>query len=114
MLSNRSLVLGSAALVAVVVLVLSLGGGSGGSSGDLDGSVEILPPEQAAEAPRVVSVEEYVSGLTPTERTCFNVAVGEQAAAELAQGATTITEAQLGALSACVNPTLPNAAGVVQ
>jgi hypothetical protein len=80
----------------------------------MDGSVEVLQPQAPTDAPRVVSVKEYVAGLTPDERACFDGEVGERAAAELAQGSSSITEEQLQALNACVNPTLPNAAAVVQ
>lgn len=114
MLSNRTLVLGSAAIVAVVTLLLSLGGGSPEQAVNTAGDFEVQSPQERSEVPRVVSVSDYVAGLKPAERKCFDAAVGEEAAAALAQGSSSISEPQLKALNDCVNPTLPNPAAVVQ
>ncbi len=114
MLSNRAFVLSSAALVAVLILVLSIGGRPGGDGGDSDGSVEVQSPQVPSDAPRVISVKDYVASLTPGERSCFDRAAGVEEAAALERGEATVTDEQLQALNVCVNPTLPNPTGVVQ
>lgn len=114
MLSNRAIVLASAAVLVALVLVLALGPRAEeprASSGDLS----VQPSSgQPVEVPRVVSVPELLAGMTATERECFTQAVGSESFEALGQGSVSITDGQLESLGSCLNPGLPNPAGVVQ
>ncbi len=111
MLSNRTIVLGSAGVIVVLVALLALGPRPEPRTPN---GLEPTQTQLPTEVPRVTTVKDYIAALTPAERECFRGAIGAEQVTALEQGATTISDVQLDSLNACVNTGLPKPAAVLQ
>jgi hypothetical protein len=111
MLSNRTIILGSAAVVVVLAALLALGPRPEPRAPI---GTEATQAQLPTDVPRVTTVSDYITALTLTERKCFEDNIGAEQVTALEQGSTTISDAQLDSLNACVNKGLPNPAGVLE